>query len=351
MTELTIGSWPGRAFTRNAFIGQFIRALESGGAIVKDVDDPRRCQPEDMDLLLIHWPEEIFWRGTSRIRSIQTAAETIFALRKLRRQGVKLVWLIHNLKPHGGGSFRRIIWRIYSRQIARLINGYLTLSPGTIGVVKKTFSLPENMPCLAFRHPPYDVDYPLPSRASARQQFNVPDSPRVLALAGVLKHYKGADTLAQCVSALGRDICSVIIAGRAKQSDLRLELEAIAAQADNVLFREGQLSDADFVSIMRAADYVVLPFREILHSGSLIHALSIGRPVLTPRTGFSEDLANVVGTDWVRLYDGKFGERVLRALPPPPTGEPDLSALAAQPQAGSLLFFLRSIVHPAPHRG
>ena len=50
---------------------------------------------------------------------------------------------------------------------------------------------------------------------------------------------------------------------------------------------------------------MVAPFRRYLHSGSIVHALSAGRPVLTPATPFALSLAAELGRpDWLQTYAG-----------------------------------------------
>ena len=62
---------------------------------------------------------------------------------------------------------------------------------------------------------------------------------------------------------------------------------------------------------MKAADLVVLPFTEILNSGSAILALSFNRPLLVPSRGAMAELFDIIGPDWVRLYDGPLTSQIL----------------------------------------
>jgi beta-1,4-mannosyltransferase len=62
---------------------------------------------------------------------------------------------------------------------------------------------------------------------------------------------------------------------------------------------------------LRAADLVVLPYREILNSGSAILALSFARPVLVPAQGAMTELQRDMGREWVRTYPGELRPRTL----------------------------------------
>jgi glycosyltransferase involved in cell wall biosynthesis len=65
--------------------------------------------------------------------------------------------------------------------------------------------------------------------------------------------------------------------------------------------------------LFSAADLVVLPFSDIMHSGSAILALSFNKPVLVPARGSLPELQARVGTRWVRTYDGELTPSILAA--------------------------------------
>src|SRR5690606_17669800 len=90
---------------------------------------------------------------------------------------------------------------------------------------------------------------------------------------------------------------------RAAQSDARIRL-----QFDFI-------ADEHVQRYFRAADLVVLPYREILNSGTALLALSFDRPVLLPRAGAGDELSRRVGSAWVRTYDDELsGADILAAL-------------------------------------
>jgi beta-1,4-mannosyltransferase len=62
---------------------------------------------------------------------------------------------------------------------------------------------------------------------------------------------------------------------------------------------------------LRAADLVVLPYTEILNSGSALLALSFDRPILVPAIGAIPELYELAGGDWVRLYEGELTPELL----------------------------------------
>ena len=337
---LRVGSWPGPSYSDNPFVRIFCDALGQAGAEIVDVEAVSLA-PDNLDILQIHWPEQVYWTNETEIKKEARAIKTLRAIRRLRKQGTKVVWLVHNLKPHDASRRRRAVWRFYSSMLARLVDGYLSLSPATLPAIAGAYPFSSHAKGLALRHPAFPTP-PLTNRAEAREEWNVPTRPLVLSFVGHVRRYKGVESLITAASALG-DLCSVIVGGKAIDGDLEADIRRRSDDAGNAVLRLGRLSEAEFQGLVLASDYVVLPFVDVLHSGSVVYALSLGRPVLTPRRAYMEDLRNVIGAEWLHLYNGDLNADVLRSLPPPPRGLPDLSALSPTIMGHKVVTFYRSL--------
>jgi glycosyltransferase involved in cell wall biosynthesis len=108
----------------------------------------------------------------------------------------------------------------------------------------------------------------------------------VILFFGLLRPYKGIDTLLEAFRRI--DGAELWIAGNA-----RMEVEPLhrlAAEAPGrVRFLTRFVEDAEIPAIMRRADLVVLPYRDVEHSGVLYAALAFGKPlVLSAIGGFPE---------------------------------------------------------------
>jgi len=91
-----------------------------------------------------------------------------------------------------------------------------------------------------------------------------------------------------------------------------------------------RVDDAEMVDEIGRAELIVLPYREMHNSGSILVALSLGRPILVPRTPTNTALAEEVGSDWVIEYDGDLTPELItsaleRTRTRPPEGLPALS--------------------------
>ena len=92
----------------------------------------------------------------------------------------------------------------------------------------------------------------------------------------------------------------LLICGKPLPKKLGRELEARAAADPRIVLRLERIPEGDLSGILRAADAVVLPFRDILTSGSAILALSHGRPVIAPAMGC---LPETLPADATILYE------------------------------------------------
>jgi len=342
-TRLVVGSWPGRSFGWNSFIATFCDALEAAGCEVVDVDDPRHVARR-LDVLHVHWPEEIFWRGGGRVRLCARTVAMLGALARLKRDGTRIVWMVHNLRPHDLGGVRRPLWAVLGRRMARLADGFMTLSPATVAVVRDVVPGLARMPAASAWHPAYPGARPAPDRAACRARAGLPPDAHILAFLGLIRPYKGVEELIAAFRADPDPGRRLLIAGHSDKAGYGEGLARLAGDDPRIGVRLGRLDDRAFAGLTAAADAIVLPFRDYLHSGSMIHALSHARPVITPAAPFADALARQVGEDWVRTYRGALSPAALARGREWPTGAPDLSCLDAARLGVTARDFYRELV-------
>jgi glycosyltransferase involved in cell wall biosynthesis len=109
----------------------------------------------------------------------------------------------------------------------------------------------------------------------------LPPGTPVVALTGLLRPYKGIDVLLDAWRRFGVDPPGELwIVGMP-----RMELPAAATLPPGVRLVPRFVSDAELAGVLRRADLVTLPYREIDQSGVLYAALGLGRPLLLSDVG------------------------------------------------------------------
>ena len=106
--------------------------------------------------------------------------------------------------------------------------------------------------------------------------------PRSIAFVGKVARYKGVGDLIAAAASLD-SIVRVMIAGACEDALLERELREAVGKLDGaVSLRLGFQTEAELARILADADAVVLPFRKITTSGSVLLGLAAGRAVVIP---------------------------------------------------------------------
>ena len=263
------------------------------------------------DVVHAHWPEDVL-DATTPVKALGKRACMALWLARLAITRTPIVRTVHNLElPSGMDPLKR-----------RLVVAMDTMTAHRV-LISETTPRPHG-PSTVVLHGHY-----------SGWLGDLPRSPQVpgrIAYFGLVRRYKNVESLARAFTqtAEAHPDWSLSIAGRPSSDELAQALEQIVAGDERVTMTLRYLSDAEIVTEVTAAQVVVLPYKEMHNSGSLLTTLSLGRPALVPDNLANRAVADEVGPGWVHFYDGDLDaadlERVMTRLTEhPPTGTPDLS--------------------------
>ncbi len=213
-----------------------------------------------------------------------------------RMLGAKLVWTLHNILPHDATYLG--VHRFCQRFLARRCDWVRVFAQSTILKASVELRTPESK----FRVVPegdYKSTYPDEvSRAAARERLQFSSSAKIFLYFGLIKPYKGILELVECFREMQQPDVILLIAGKVMNTDYGRMIEE--KRSSNIIFVNEFIADNELQYYFRAADMVVLPFKNIENSGSLIMAMGFARPIIAPRQGvISERLRQQ--DEW--LYD------------------------------------------------
>ena len=180
-------------------------------------------------------------------------------------------------------------------------------------------------------HGAFDYLTRLPEEKPLPPELEGAEGPVILFF-GLLRPYKGVDTLLQAFRRVkGAELW---IAGNP-----RMELEPLrrlAAEAPaRVRFLPRFVEDAEIPAIMRRADLVVLPYRDVEHSGVLYAALAFGKPLVLSVVGGFPEVAEGGAARLVPPEDPAALAATLAELVGDDAARAELGEAAAQAAAGS----------------
>jgi glycosyltransferase involved in cell wall biosynthesis len=162
---------------------------------------------------------------------------------------------------------------------------------------------------------------------SAAQAPLQSESPVVL-MPGLMRPYKGLDVLLEAWR--GIEGAELWVAGMP-----RMDIGGLQAQAPaNVRFLPRFLSEQELVALLRRADLVVLPYREIDQSGVLFAALALGSPLLLSDAGGFPEVAATGAARTFPTGDVEALRQTVRELLASPEERRSLQEAAARAVAG-----------------
>jgi beta-1,4-mannosyltransferase len=295
---------------RNPYITQLLASLPD--SVSPAYFSWRQALVGRYDVLHVHWPDALL-RGRTRLRRAVRSVLWVAILARLRVQRRALVRTLHDVEPYEPVDPSQ-------RAVLRLFDRWTTL---WIALSDRT-PPPRPAPTAVVGHGHYRDWY-----ADAPEEDRVPG--RILHF-GLLRRYKGTESLLAAFGDLADDDATLRIVGHPQDADVIPAVERTCRGDHRVSARLEYVDDTELACEVRRSQLVVLPFDRVVNSGSTLLALSLDRPVLVPATPLTEELADEVGSDWVLTYrpplDGPTLARALAATVHPRTGRPDLSRRA-----------------------
>jgi glycosyltransferase involved in cell wall biosynthesis len=262
------------------------------------------------DLVHLHWPEHFLRLNERKAASAFRKGHWRLAqLALARRRGIKVIWTIHNLHSHRHRHPRLENW--YFRHFTNLIDGLISPSHLGLDMAIARYTGLRDRPAFVIPHGHYRDVYPSDrSSDQAREKLGIAASSRLIGFFGGLRTNKNVETLIRAFRELADSDVRLLIVGDGDDA-YRKALQQLAAADSRIQLVQERVASADIQLYLNAMDLVVLPFKEILTSGSAILALSFNRPVLLPNSGALPELAEQVGEQWSRCYDGKLDSKTL----------------------------------------
>lgn len=225
-----------------------------------------------------------------RLEKIET-----FLILLLRIFRVNVIFTAHNVLPHENTKkdyfFRNIIYQsargiiVHSQYIKNKLTNAFDLDPDKVAII-----------------PHGNFDHYLPdeflTKSEAKAKLGIAESAKTLLFFGYIREYKGLDLLLDAFSLISDENQQVklVIAGKPFSEELeRQYLDKVSeiTPQDAVIFHGKFIPFEDVATYFTAADLIILPYKNIDHSGIIHLAYSFSLPVIATNVGdFSEAVEN-----------------------------------------------------------
>lgn len=302
--------WITSSSKRNPYMGLLCshladRGLEVQGGVYPQGTVVKRALVDGLpDVMHLHWLNPFGVRdaeGPIGLPAVGGRIATSLSLfHAVKAAGTRIVWTAHNLGSHD--SDLESVDRLLHRRVAELTDGIIAHSPYAKTKVARELEVSDPGKIEVIPHGNYLQTYPNEvGREEARERLELPDDVPVFVFVGLVRPYKNVPRLLETFQTeLADTDARLVIAGSAMDEAHENEVRAAGEGDERIALRLEYIPDDELQLFLNASDAVVMPYRDILTSGSAVMAMSFGRPVVAPKIG---TLRDVVGDEGGFLYD------------------------------------------------
>ena len=291
-------AFPKYGDTRNPVLSNLNKHLENDKDIIIYEFSIFKPFTKRYDIFHLHWPDVFFVKSFffTLLRIIYFL--TILGVFKLR--GTKLIWTVHNLQPHNNyhPKLNRFVVNIW----AKILDNYIVMSEVSRKLIREKYPTLKSKRSELIYHGLYDNYKNEVTKKEARIKLGIDEDRKVLLYFGRIEKYKNIPALVEEINNLD-DSYILIIAGNSKEKKLIEQIENKIDHNKNIKTYFRFIEDDEVQFFFNAADLVVLPFKNLLNSGSAMLALSFLKPLYCPNIGTLKELKNIIGKNVINTYE------------------------------------------------
>jgi len=334
------------------FLRKYSAMLQAEGADLHEFS--YRCGLlQRYEVFHIHWPDSHLLTS-SWWRALGKHARLALLMLWLRARGTRIVWTMHNLKPHEKNHWLSS-W-LFPLWFPRLCTHVIALTANGLSSATSMYPPLRHKASAVIPHGHYRDEYPpAPSRETSCEQLGLPRDRFTILFFGNVRKYKNVPLLIQAFRGMVGEDVQLIIAGEPGPGVSADEIARLAQGDARIHLHLRFIPESQVPMFFGTADLVALPFDSILNSGSVLLALSFDRMVIAPRLGSLPEIHSKVGSRWLRLYDGPLTTELLEQARAAQSAagssqRPDLSAFEWTTIAARTLDLYRLEARPHPGR-
>lgn len=233
------------------------------------------------DVFHLHWTRPLSEGIGTAEEFEQRVRAFVAAVEGMRERGVRILWTVHNTIAHDADYPDLEV--ALAEQLCELADVIVVLNSHTPEATQARYELPRDK-LFHLPHPSYlgvyseDID-----EAAARRGLGIAVDGDVVGFVGAIRPYKGVGDFLAAAHKLAADgdQFTLVLAG-ATHEKAWPEINAQLPLPGPSVRRHDHVPDEVLAQWVAACSVMVLPFRGMLNSGSLLLAATYGVPVVLP---------------------------------------------------------------------
>jgi len=196
----------------------------------------------------------------------------------VRRKGIKIIAILHNLIPHERRIGDRLLNRFFINQVDHFVVMGSSVGDDLLGLKPDaSFTL--------HPHPLYDHFGVAQKQEDARLKLRLPQDKKILLFFGLIRAYKGLEKLIKAFELLSNEY-ALLIAGESYEPFERYQKLIDQQSKSRLIFPHIRyIPDQEVPTFFSAADLCVLPYETATQSGVSSIAFHFDVPVLSTDVG------------------------------------------------------------------
>lgn len=240
-----------------------------------------------IDVVHVHWIIDILqplmWTKSNLVFYVKFSL-LIIDVFLVRLRGKKVVWTVHNKLAHQQLNTKREL--LVRKWLAKSVNTVIFHSREAQELVSNMLNIDIRSKSKIIFHGNYIGSYPEPSnnKVNLRERYGLPNSGKLISYVGVLRPYKGIETLIEAFNKVESKSMRLLISGNPNSTQYKAQLAQLALGNNRISTDFQFLPDQKMIDYLATSDIICLPFSDTLTSGSTILAMSYAKPLILPES-------------------------------------------------------------------
>ena len=241
-----------------------------------------------IDVLHIHWPEALYRVSYESLNKHQMALNLITLLERLKTQGTKIVFTIHNLIPHETHD-QNIAEHVY-KKIWELADIIVHHCKESVELWNKKYKTCLKKTILVIPHGHY-FEYGIENnKRKCTEYVGIKDDCFIFLVFGLIRGYKGINNIITAFMKAKVKKKKLLVVGKWVGSSnykniLRWKLWKHYCSVRGVRWHLRKIANDEIRYFLGACNAVVLGHIQGLNSGVAILGMTYGKPVIGPNVG------------------------------------------------------------------